>query len=166
MSERQNIEWKQCWSEGIFPNGLDIPSLKVKHNSRPQNPKIADACFKSGYIDAWCRGTLKIIEACRDAGLPEPELIEKDGGVQVTVFKGIIGGQIGGQRGGQINLTQRQEEVFKLILADPKISRRELAKKLRINESAIQKHLKVLTEQKILERIGTKNGYWKILVKK
>jgi predicted HTH transcriptional regulator len=35
-----------------------------------------------------------------------------------------------------------------------------------INESAIQKHLKALTEQEMLERIGTKKGYWKILDKK
>ena len=34
-----------------------------------------------------------------------------------------------------------------------------------INESAIQKHIKGLTEHGIIERIGTKNGYWKILIK-
>lgn len=67
------------WNEGLLPYGLDVSSLKVEHNSRPRNPKIADACFKSGYIDAWGRGTLKIIEACKEAGLPEPEIIEKDG---------------------------------------------------------------------------------------
>jgi len=84
------------WNEGLLPYGLDVSSLKVEHNSRPRNPKIADACFKSGYIDAWGRGTLKIIEACKEAGLPEPELLEKDGGIQVTLFKSE-GGQVGGQ---------------------------------------------------------------------
>lgn len=66
---------------------MDAASLKVEHNSRPRNPNIADACFKSGYIDSWGRGTIKIINACIEAELPEPEIIEKDGGVEVTLFK-------------------------------------------------------------------------------
>src|SRR5690606_17978185 len=85
------------WNEGALPHGLDVASLKADHNSRPRNPKIADACFKAGYIDTWGRGTLKIYNSCKEAELPEPEIIEKDGGVQVTVFKDIIdSGQTGG----------------------------------------------------------------------
>jgi ATP-dependent DNA helicase RecG len=38
-------------------------------------------------IDAWGRGTISIIDACKEAGLPEPELIEEDGGFMVTLFK-------------------------------------------------------------------------------
>lgn len=158
------------WNEGALPQGLDIASLKADHNSRPRNPKIADACFKAGYIDTWGRGTLKILNSCKDAKLPEPEIIEKDGGVQVTIFKvsdgGQIGGQTGGQTGGQIGgLTERQKEVFKLIVANPKVSRKELAQLLNINESAVQKHLKALNDEKVIERVGTNKGYWKILVK-
>ena len=55
------------WNEGLLPMGIDIESLKREHSSRPRNPKIADACFKAGYIDSWGRGTLKIMEACKDA---------------------------------------------------------------------------------------------------
>lgn len=93
------------WNEGALPIGLSIDSLKKDHNSRPRNPKIADACFKAGYIESWGRGTLKIINTCHEAGLPEPEIIEKDGGIEVTIFKPIKpiekGGQIGVQIGGQ-----------------------------------------------------------------
>lgn len=35
------------WNEGGLPNGLDLESLKIEHNSRPRNPKIADACFNA-----------------------------------------------------------------------------------------------------------------------
>jgi len=75
------------WNEGDLPAGLTFESLKRQHPSRPRNPLIADACFKGGYIDAWGRGTLKIITSCSQAELPEPELIGIDGGVQVTIFK-------------------------------------------------------------------------------
>lgn len=159
------------WNEGLLPYGLDIASLKAEHNSRPRNPKIADACFKAGYIDTWGRGTLKIINSCKEAELPEPEIIEKDGGVQVTIFKdsvhgGQVGGQAGGQAGGQVErLTARQKEVYDLIVANPKVSRKELAEILGINESAIQKHTDALKTKRVIEREGETTGQWIIIGK-
>jgi ATP-dependent DNA helicase RecG len=178
------------WNEGLLPQGLDIDSLKSNHNSRPRNPKIADACFKAGYIDAWGRGTLKIISACKEAELPEPEIIEKEGGVQVTIFKAIlpveliavgpmggpIGGPIGGPMGGPIggpieeqvafysaSLSKRQLEVLEIIKANTKISRRKLAEQLNINVSAVQGHLDLLKEKGVLSRKGGTRGIWVIL---
>lgn len=65
------------WNEGVLPCGLSLEDLKKEHSSRPRNPLLANACFLGGYIDAWGRGTLKIINACKDAGMPEPEIVEK-----------------------------------------------------------------------------------------
>ncbi|NND77872.1 MAG: transcriptional regulator [Flavobacteriales bacterium] len=78
------------WNEGRLPEGMTAESLKQEHNSKPANPVLADACFKAGYIDTWGRGTLKIYKACAEAGLPEPQIIEKDGGLEVTLFKADI----------------------------------------------------------------------------
>lgn len=74
------------WNEGGLPFGLSLEDLKSEHNSRPRNPIIANACFLAGYIDTWGRGTLKIINSCKEAGLPEPEIKEMNGGVEVTIF--------------------------------------------------------------------------------
>jgi ATP-dependent DNA helicase RecG len=75
------------WNEGGLPLGLILEELKKEHNSRPRNPKIAKACFMAGYIDTWGRGTLKIINACKEAKLPEPDILEKDGGILVILHK-------------------------------------------------------------------------------
>ncbi len=75
------------WNEGELPAGISLDSLKRQHPSRPRNLLIADVCFKGGYIDAWGSGTLKIISTCKEAGLPDPEIIEQDGGILVTLFK-------------------------------------------------------------------------------
>lgn len=75
------------WNEGSLPAGLTLASLKRPHSSRPRNPIIADVSFKGGYIDAWGRGTIKIIDACKEAELPEPEMQEQDGGFSITLFK-------------------------------------------------------------------------------
>ena len=48
-----------------------------------------------------------------------------------------VGGQVGGQDTNVKELTKGQNQVFRLIEANPKISRRALAEKLKINQSAI-----------------------------
>ena len=61
-------------------------------------------------------------------------------------------------------LTEKQVMVLKLINENPKISRRELVKKLGINPSAIQKHLGALKEKGVLRRVGgAKGGYWVVV---
>lgn len=152
------------WNEGILPNGLTLEDLKKEHNSRPRNPKIAKACFMAGYIDTWGRGTLKIIQSCKEAGLAEPEITEKNGGVQVTIFKDIIDGNQGGnQDSGEVSsLTTRQKEVFELILANPKISISHIADKMGINRSAAQEHIDVLKAKGVIERKGGTRGMWTI----
>jgi ATP-dependent DNA helicase RecG len=75
------------WNEGGLPFGLTLEELKGEHNSRPRNPKIAKACFMAGYIDTWGRGTLKIYNSCAVHGLPVPDIMEKDGGFMVVLYK-------------------------------------------------------------------------------
>ena len=50
---------------------LVVPLL-TKHPSKAYNPDIANALFRSGYIESWGRGTLKMIRECELAGLPQP----------------------------------------------------------------------------------------------
>jgi ATP-dependent DNA helicase RecG len=75
------------WNEGALPPELTIDSLSRQHPSIPRNPIIADVCYKGGFIDTWGRGTLKIINACKEAELPIPEIKEEFGGFSVTIFK-------------------------------------------------------------------------------
>lgn len=129
-----------------------------------RNPLIADVCFKAGYIDSWGRGTLKIYEACKAAGLPEPEITGLDGGILVTLHNDLVvddGGQKGGQVGGQVNdLTDRQKQVLEYISENPRISRKQLSDKLGINESAVQKHIEALKKKGAIERESETTGIW------
>jgi ATP-dependent DNA helicase RecG len=60
------------WNEGQLPESWTVKTLLEKHASRPYNPDIANALFRSGYIESWGRGTIKIIKECKQAGIPEP----------------------------------------------------------------------------------------------
>ena len=78
------------WNEGNLPDDMTVEDLKKKHSSRPHNPILAGAFFKGGLIEAWGRGTLKIVDECKKAGLPEPDIEKNSGGISVTVFKDIF----------------------------------------------------------------------------
>lgn len=77
------------WNQGNLPEVLSEDDLKVKQASFPRNPVIAEAFFHAGFIESWGRGTIKIIEECIRAGLPDPRIEKLTGGVAVTLFKDI-----------------------------------------------------------------------------
>ena len=58
---------------GGLPRGWDVDKLKSEHKSSPQNPLIANALYKRGYLETWGRGIKLIMDECHEAGLPEPE---------------------------------------------------------------------------------------------
>lgn len=76
---------------------------------------------------------------------------------------GQVSGQVSGQVGGQAEkLTERQQEILELIKANPAISRKRLSEILRINPSAIQKHIDSLRKKGRISRDSETTGYWKI----
>ena len=67
------------------------------------------------------------------------------------------------RKGGQ-KITPKQFNVLELIKKEPSISRKGIAEKLGINESAIQKHLDTLREKGVIKRMGPdKGGHWEVL---
>ena len=114
-------------------------------------------------------GIQDITKRCVEYGLPEPEFKMRDGFVAIIYRKkGLAfdkvdpagGGQIGGQMDG--TLTERQRETLDILHNNPNITRSQLSQTLRINESAILKHLNILKKKGFIERIGGTRGYWKI----
>ena len=72
----------------------------------------------------------------------------------------------GGQKivlGGQKKWSETTEKILQLIKNNPKISRSELCDELKINPSAIQKHIEKLKNANVIERIGgAKGGEWRV----
>lgn len=94
------------WNEGALPPDIKIDDLKKWHLSRPRNEFLADAFFKAGMIEAWGRGTIRIVDECKKAGLPEPEFREEFGGFSVRFRKVALGekwGDDGGESGETIS---------------------------------------------------------------
>lgn len=79
----------QIWNPGTLPEELTVEKIKKEHSSYPRNQHIAGVFYRAGYIESWGRGINKILDSCREAGLPEPILEEKQGGFCITFLKDI-----------------------------------------------------------------------------
>lgn len=78
------------WNNGELTNKLTLEKLLTKHPSFPRNQLIADVFFQAGFIEQWGHGTVKIINECRKASLPDPIFELAFGGIQVTFLKDIL----------------------------------------------------------------------------
>lgn len=64
----------------------------------------------------------------------------------------------------KINITQ--EKIIELIKQDKYTTQEDMSEKLNKNIRTIQRNIKKLQIEKIVERVGTnKDGYWKIVDK-
>jgi ATP-dependent DNA helicase RecG len=74
---------------GKLPAELKVTDLKRNHESLPHNPDIAHICFLKGYIEKIGRGTLKVIEACRQAGIKAPVWKSDGTTVKLTFYSNV-----------------------------------------------------------------------------
>lgn len=66
-----------------------------------------------------------------------------------------------------VKLTQKQKGILNLIKENSCITQNEIASKLNITRETVNRNMKKLQEEKIIQRIGAdKNGSWKILEEK
>ena len=128
--------------------------MKRTHFSKPRNLLIADVCFKGGLIDSWGRGTLRIIDTCKEAGLPEPELIEQDGGFLVTLFKN----NLTEEQLKKLGLNERQIKAVVYVKEKGKITNSEYQKINDISDRTSSRELENLKQMGILKKIGDKKG--------
>ena len=137
------------WNEGELPENWTVAKLKVKHPSRPYNPDIANAFFRSGLIESWGRGTIKIFNEAKAAKIPVPIFRYEDNGFYV-IFNFV-----------EVSV---QQQVLDLIKEDPKITIVKISELLSVNSRTVLRTFKALQENSIIERLGNnRTGEWRIL---
>ncbi len=139
------------WNYGQLPTDWTIDNLKQKHSSIPYNPDISNAFFRAGYIEAWGRGTIKIIEQCKEHDLPEPEF-ENTGKDFWVVFKKDIFNK---EYLENLKLNERQVKAVLFVKEKGKISNKKYQELCEVSKGTATKELRELIEKfNILERKG------------
>lgn len=148
------------WNEGELPDNWTVESLKTKHPSRPFNPDIANCFFRAGLIEAWGRGTIKILNECKLAKVTLP------------VFKYDLSGFVI-----EFVYTSRQHSLSTVPKAESSITDKvmyqianndsvtivELAKKLAVTNRTIERAIKQLQTENKISRVGSdRSGRWKV----
>jgi len=138
------------WNDGSLPEGITEEDLKKVHRSKPRNPLIADVCFRGGYIDSWGRGTIKIIEACKDAELPEPVLKEEQGGFLSKILKD----RFTEDQLKKLGLNDRQIEAVEYVKRNGKITNKNYQEMSDTSKKTSSRDLRELVDKKILKSSG------------
>ncbi len=139
------------WNEGSLPEDLTFEDLKKKHSSRPHNPILASAFFKGGLIEAWGRGTIKIINECKAAGLPEPIMEYSSGGISVTILKS----QLNENSLKEIGLSARQIKAVEYLKENQIITNKIYQEICEVSKATATRDLTELIEKfRLLERSG------------
>ncbi len=140
------------WNEGQLPENWTVEKLLSKHPSIPYNPDIANAFFRSGYIEAWGRGFLKMINQCLAASLPEPLFYYETSGFWVVFRKDIINAA----SLQSIGLNNRQVKAMLYTKEKGKISNKEYQELNNISKRTATNELTELTGKfKLLTKTGT-----------
>ncbi len=166
------------YNPGLFPQGINPEDFfSGDEQSVLRNPLIAETLYKCKDIERWGSGIKRIHDECVAAGI-RVEFKRIKTGFVVSFYrpkweegeglekKNQTGGQSGGQTGGQrksIELNDIQQEILKILTKKPRIPRKELADLIKMNPSAVQKHLKKLRDAGYIRRVGPDfGGHWEV----
>lgn len=178
---------------GIFPPQISPESIKEPHESYPYNLKIAEALYKSTYLENWGSGAKRIMDACREQGIEDPTW-RWDGGFVIVTFKrpkrdtNTVGGdnrdmfdkepkenpkepkENPKEIAAEINnrdLSESQRNLLALIMATPSITLTKMAEKLNLTIDQVRT-LRSNMENKgvfLCRKGATKKGTWEIKFK-
>jgi ATP-dependent DNA helicase RecG len=139
------------WNEGQLPENWTIETLLDKHSSKPYNPDIANAFFRSGYIESWGRGISKMTEQCFNYGLPAPLFFFKSSGFWVEFRKDIYNhAQLK-----ELGLNERQIKAILFVKDNGKINNSDFQTINNVSKATATRDLSELVEKfKILDRSG------------
>jgi ATP-dependent DNA helicase RecG len=148
------------WNSGELPPDWTVARLKRKHSSRPFNPDIANAFFRAGMIEAWGRGIELILDACRAAQTPEPELLYEHTGLWVNFhFRAVSEAETRVKT--RVETPQR---ILELLRSNPEMTLAEVAGVIGKSLSAVERASAKLVKDARLRHVGPrKGGHWEVL---
>lgn len=126
--------------------------------SIPVNRKLSEIFLQLHISEKTGRGVPKITE---QYGRDAYEFRENSIVVKIPFrWINVVGDKVGDK---MIRLNQTQRRILDEIRKNPNITKPELAEKLKLGKTSIDKGISVLKKNQWIERVGSnKSGYWRI----
>ena len=149
----------------VFPANWTAETLMQRHRSEQYNPKIANAFFRAGYVEAWGRGIENMCKLCKDYEV-KTEYTVHPGDVMLcfTAPKS----EVTEKQPEKVTekVTENQAIIIREIGKDPFVTAIRLAEILEISVRKTKENIKKLQQKGLIQRIGPdKGGHWEILKK-
>jgi ATP-dependent DNA helicase RecG len=157
----------EIWNNGLLNSNLTFDDLKVQHSSYLRNKKIAEVFYLRGLVERWGTGTTKMIERCRENGIPDPIFQQYSSGFSVIFpFKEPIGLlKMLSDKLRLSLLSDRQKELLSIIKKHDAISVSNILKELNEppSDRMVRKDLGILRENGLIQLVGHgKSAKWLI----
>lgn len=158
-------------SPGMLYGGLTIEQIK-EGGSKIRNRCIAEVFSRMKIIESWGTGIKRMFSSCKEYGIREPELLEIGDSFRVNLYRPSYnevslsspkGSLKSSPKGSLKDLNSTQQKIMELLQKNSSITQAEMAEIIKISKRAIQKNIKELVNEDIIERVGSdRKGYWKI----
>lgn len=149
----------EFWNPGRLPEGWTVETLKQKHESKPYNPLIARAFFWIKYIEEVGTGTNKIIQWCKEWGLPEPDFEYTGTSLVVTLRKS----KLTEEYLESLDLSDKEKGIVNHIKIHKKVTSGEIQRMFNVSRDTANRYLKRLIDSRIVERQGVGKAIYYIL---
>lgn len=140
----------EVWNPGSLPPGLTFEALYSEHATRPPNPRFAAALHQANVIEKWGTGTLRIIQACKDRGMPLPEFTSQSGYFVVRLRKQVAINM----RPHYDVLNKRQRGILRHMRDTGRITVREYVIQYQISERQALNDINELIHFGFIQRLG------------
>jgi ATP-dependent DNA helicase RecG len=148
------------YNDGKLPENWTIDDLFAPHTSKPYNPLIANAFFRSGQIEAWGRGIEKITEVCKEWNMPEPFFRIRQNEVMIGFN---TESQFGEKFGDEFGENQSQMKIILIMRRNPKASAKSIAEEIGLTARGVEKCISTLKAEGLVARVGSaKGGHWEV----
>lgn len=151
----------------IFPANWTAETLMQRHRSEQYNPKIANAFFRAGYVEAWGRGIENMCKLCADNAVKTEYTVHP---CDVMLEFSIPELEVPERRPEWVTervtekVTENQSIIIREIGKDPFVTAVRLAEVLGISLRKTKENIRKLQKKGFIRRIGPdKGGYWEII---
>jgi ATP-dependent DNA helicase RecG len=167
----------EFFNPGNLTDGLTVEHLLSDAYTPKARNKLINLLFKeAGLVEKYGSGVRRIMQACEKHGKCNVEFFSEQHGFKVVVSKtglptnqnsgmtaqnsGMTGGMTAQSSGmtSDLTLSQIQQMIINLMKENPQISYKKLAETIKINISALQKHVEKLKQKGIIQRFGADFG--------
>ncbi|MGL4513379.1 MAG: ATP-binding protein [Lacipirellulaceae bacterium] len=140
----------EVWNPGALPAGLTPAMLAQDHASLPYNPLLAGSLYLARYIERAGSGAQRIVQTCKEVGLPAPTFEQRGGSFVVTLWRD----RLTTEAVDRLGLNDRQRTALGMLRDPTGVSRGEYAAAVGCSARTAARDLAELVQLGVLELRG------------